>query len=345
MDQYFFSRDFPIPARYYAALRDVLRAKGVDDTPVWRRSGIKHERLSVPDAGVSLAEVERIVEALCEMGEASVALSLGRRIRLSKLSLLGYAILASPTIDYAIRVTSRYFPLIFSAMQMQYRVSGNRAEMIVTPTRAMSPECLTFHIEMLSVTAYVDIDELAHEDDLAYELTTSIARPPHADKYAAVMPKAQVLFESRDAPGYSLAFPRSIVSSEPVMADPVSLAVAEQRCREVVARLVSHRHLGEYVTMIMGQSQGAVPSQQELASRLHMSTRTLHRQLRREGLSYRRLYAAEQHRRAARLLANPSLNLTRIAVELGYSDVSNFIRAFRSQAGMSPAEFRHRHLA
>lgn len=45
-------------------------------------------------------------------------------------------------------------------------------------------------------------------------------------------------------------------------------------------------------------------------------------------------------RHAARLLAEPELPITRIAFEVGFGDLSNFVRTFHRAAGLSPRRFR-----
>lgn len=45
-------------------------------------------------------------------------------------------------------------------------------------------------------------------------------------------------------------------------------------------------------------------------------------------------------RRAARLLADPLRPVTEVALEVGFSDLSNFVRTFRRAAGVSPGAFR-----
>lgn len=45
-------------------------------------------------------------------------------------------------------------------------------------------------------------------------------------------------------------------------------------------------------------------------------------------------------RHAARLLADPLRRVTDIALEVGFADLSNFVRTFRRAAGVSPAAFR-----
>ena len=45
-------------------------------------------------------------------------------------------------------------------------------------------------------------------------------------------------------------------------------------------------------------------------------------------------------RRAARLLADPARSVTDVAFDVGFADLSNFVRTFRRAAGVSPRTFR-----
>jgi AraC-like DNA-binding protein len=45
-------------------------------------------------------------------------------------------------------------------------------------------------------------------------------------------------------------------------------------------------------------------------------------------------------RRAARLLAEDSRSVTDVAYDVGFNDVSNFVRTFHRAAGVSPSAFR-----
>jgi AraC-like DNA-binding protein len=47
-------------------------------------------------------------------------------------------------------------------------------------------------------------------------------------------------------------------------------------------------------------------------------------------------------RRATRLLADTSLSITEIAYEVGFADLSNFVRTFHRTVGCSPRDFRRR---
>jgi AraC-like DNA-binding protein len=73
-----------------------------------------------------------------------------------------------------------------------------------------------------------------------------------------------------------------------------------------------------------------------------MTARTLQRRLADVGFTYSGLVAAARTRQAIELLTTTEMPIAEIAAELGYTDQSNFGRAFRRRTGMSPLVFRRR---
>jgi AraC-like DNA-binding protein len=71
-----------------------------------------------------------------------------------------------------------------------------------------------------------------------------------------------------------------------------------------------------------------------------LSLRTLQRKLAECGTSYRRIHQSVLLRVAQQRLSESSMRVTDIAAELGYTDASNFARAFQSQTGLSPSKYR-----
>jgi AraC-like DNA-binding protein len=77
-----------------------------------------------------------------------------------------------------------------------------------------------------------------------------------------------------------------------------------------------------------------------IAETLNSSTRSLQRRLAEEGLTYSQLLAETRMRFAANWLKNTDMSVAEIAFDLGYTDASNFTRAFRQKTGVSPQAFR-----
>lgn len=77
-----------------------------------------------------------------------------------------------------------------------------------------------------------------------------------------------------------------------------------------------------------------------VAQQLGMHARTLQRRLAEEGTSFATLMERERAEQAARMLANPGLQLRQVTALLGYTEQSTFNRSFRRWYGTTPRAFR-----
>jgi AraC-like DNA-binding protein len=77
-----------------------------------------------------------------------------------------------------------------------------------------------------------------------------------------------------------------------------------------------------------------------VAESLQMSRRVLQRGLESQGLTYSLIVSETRTRQASRWLEQTDKPIAEIAFDLGYSDPSNFTRAFRRRTGLSPQAFR-----
>jgi len=84
-----------------------------------------------------------------------------------------------------------------------------------------------------------------------------------------------------------------------------------------------------------------VPSMADVARRLGMSERTLHRRLARRGGAYRALVERTRRDLAESLLHRHDYPLAEVAFLTGFSEQSAFHRAFKRWTDQTPAAFRH----
>lgn len=330
-----------MPARYYGQLSAVLVSNGIDPIAVINKAGLELSRLTDPEGQLTLDELERLVAAVTALGgDDGLTLQLGRQIRLRDHNVVGFAVLSSPSIDYALRLVARFFRLIFPAFRMRYRVNDSIAEVLLTPTMSMSHACLAFHIEMIAAASLTALEELYQGDLHGYEVELSPNLPSDLNRYRQLMPNAKWHFGALAQPGLRIRFPAAVVRSVPTMANRETLDVAEQRCGALLNQIVSSKNIGEWTRMMLRESAEGLPGIADLAATLNISTRTFHRYLKREGFVYRSLCTEERERRARELLTSSRFSMSRIAQELGYSDTSNFMRAFRAAVGCTPSEYR-----
>lgn len=333
-----------IPARYYARMAELLLAQGVDVAALLKKADITLAELQ-GEALLQLEQVERLVDAALRVtGRTDLGPRLGRALKLSSHSIVGYAMLSSPTVGYALHLAARFFRLIMPTFRMRYRRAGQSLEITYAPLASMSRQCFEFHLEAIVVATHWEARDLLQQRMPGYALYLSYPEPPHAARYAELT-EARCHFGWDMRPGARFVFPAAIIDQPLALADPSALQMAEARCSALVRRVVSDGHVSNWVRMMLGEASDGMPTLDELARTLNLSSRTLNRYLQKEGPGFRELAKQVRHERARAMLAEGILSVNQIAYELGYSDAANFTRAFRRLAGLSPSRYRDRHAA
>jgi AraC-like DNA-binding protein len=81
-------------------------------------------------------------------------------------------------------------------------------------------------------------------------------------------------------------------------------------------------------------------SENDVATRIHMTPRTMRRRLDEEGTRFRAIVEQLRYQMARQFLSTSQLDCVDIALLLGYSEASAFSRAFRRWSGQSPDAWR-----
>ena len=145
------------------------------------------------------------------------------------------------------------------------------------------------------------------------------------------------------APRNVLRFPDETLKSAPAAANS---AIAEQVVRyteALMSRLASNTVADRAAAVVRSLLvEGHRPDRPAVARRLHMSERTLQRQLREEGTSFKVVRDRVREGTSRALLSNASLKVEAVGRSVGFAEGSSFSKAFTRWAGHSPARFRAR---
>ncbi|MGD2061075.1 MAG: helix-turn-helix transcriptional regulator [Acidimicrobiia bacterium] len=82
------------------------------------------------------------------------------------------------------------------------------------------------------------------------------------------------------------------------------------------------------------------PRKSQIARRLGMSERTLHRRLAERGETFQSIALRAQREAAESLLSGGGSSLAEVTFLTGFSDQSAFTRAFKGWTGQTPQRFR-----
>ena len=164
------------------------------------------------------------------------------------------------------------------------------------------------------------------------------ARPAHADDYALIYTENS----SFGSPCLAARFNANLLDL-PVRRDEAALAAFLEDAPGKLTTL--YRRDREMVLRVRDLLRAALPaalSLEDVADRLHVSPRTVHRRLEEEGSSFRGIKDALRRDMALARLTKTQEPIARIAADLGYADTSAFYRAFVDWTGMAPAHYRRR---
>lgn len=326
--------DREVPARYFGRLLELLNQHQVRIDTLVDGLQIDLASLLAPDATMRLSQVDTLVQRLAtQTGRHDWGFDLGLRLRLTSHLILGYGLLASPTIGYAFQMLSRYFSMLTPTFRVQLRRDAQYGTLNLVPVLPMSHACLVFHTDAIAAAVDTVVGELLGERMPRYDLDIALDLP-HRARYD-VLRLARCRFGVGGMAGLRIRFPIALLEAPLSLADAGALKEAESRCEATFRKVIASGQVAGWVRMMLREANGGLPSLEELAHTLNLSSRTLDRHLKAEGAGFRPLAAEVMVERAQALLAQ-GLPVTTVALELGYTDASNFARAFRRATGGSP---------
>ncbi len=210
-----------------------------------------------------------------------------------------------------------------------------------------------------SVFAYsagrqTDFDQRHHADHIiapilrlmqAYGVSPPVAVTilvPHGDRHHRRVLEDALQLPVVYSPSLTgLAFPRHYLESPRLVPLRATAQPSMSELRAMV-RARPPRSMAELVlSTIHTQLLNRQVSIDATAAQLHISTRSLQRQLMNEGTSFRELVDRARRDRAVALLVDSDEPVSDIGTSLGYEDTSHFTRAFRRWFGTTPSSFRN----
>jgi AraC-like DNA-binding protein len=323
-----------MPGAYVLYSLELVKRWGIAPSDFLAGSGISPDSLADPRVRVPIATIVNLIERARELTrEPAIGFYLGVQMGVSAHGYVGAAALAASTMRQAIDLAIRFMPILTTALQLRLRVEGRDASLIIEEHADFGPARDAILLAALYGIRHIGQgltgQELVGYADLA------LPPPPYHQRLLRIAPRVRF-----DQPLHRLFFDASRLDLAYPLADPVALQIALDRCERILGTLGETPRVTARVRGLFGADKGALPSIEDIAQALHVSARTLKRQLAAEGTSFSLLVDEERRERAMFLLGSPALSLKDIADRLGYANLANFTRAFQRWTGQAPGEYR-----
>ncbi|BFM15552.1 AraC family transcriptional regulator [Maricurvus nonylphenolicus] len=147
-----------------------------------------------------------------------------------------------------------------------------------------------------------------------------------------------------DQPKNFIAFKKDILDIPLSDSDPALLKILKQHANQILEQISEEKSLAEHVKLLIATNLGTEQlNTTSIANSLNMSVRNLHRLLSEKGTSFQQLRDQTTLEIAKEALLETQSSVTDIALKLGFSESSAFVRKFKQQSGMTPLQFRKSH--
>jgi AraC-like DNA-binding protein len=309
---------------------------GVDPLPLFRESRIDPAKFQTPGSRVPFSKMDVLWKLATEASaDAEFGIQVGSRVTPGDFYVLGHAWLASETLHDAFRRLARFIQVLSTVgSSLDVRIEGDSCTLIETfANRIVQPQPAAMDAGFVALTRMCDFVTAAPVRPWRVVLPEGI--DGRGINYAATL-GCPVEFGDVEVWQFSKADVEArLTGSIPEVADAVEIIA-----NEYLASLDEGTVAREVREMIIQMMPSGQSDQESVAKRLYRSRSTLQRQLVAEGTSYRQILESTRQSLAENYLRSDDYSQAEVAFMLGFTDQSNFARAFRRWTGMTPGEFR-----
>jgi AraC-like DNA-binding protein len=330
------SRGVSVSIRSVMPLLMYLRARGPDVNAFLAEQGVDSVLLRDPEARLPHATAIRLWQAAGKLtNDADLGLHVAEAIRPGQFGALDYALRTSANLGAAYTRLSNFHRLLHDAAQVVLEIERDRAILShLLPLPGGAPRPVS---EFILAGWLVTSRQATGTDCTPAEVRFPHSMPADTSEHGRIFGCALKFGHERS----ELVFPRRLLELPLLKVDPVLQGIVEAQVKALLAKLPKGEATTDAVRRFLTQElSDGQPQLAQIAPRLRMSARTLHRRLEQEGTTFRRILTEVRRELAVRHLTEGRLAVGEIAFLLGFSEVSAFHRAFKHWTGHAPRAYR-----
>ncbi|MFT6153927.1 MAG: AraC-like DNA-binding protein [Bermanella sp.] len=267
--------------------------------------------------------------------DPTYALKLGEQFFINNDSILACRVMSSKNTQQAMTLLSKYQTLLSGFLDLDFKITDEFG--ILTINEKFPLSGAYSHFVEYSLSAVFSIGKFClGEKDL--QVTFEFERDDQG---------AKPYFESflKNSVNFNCAHNRVLISLKTlqksiIFADAIAAEKVEKLCELHVKKLISDTEVIQKVKSTIRNMPFKELCLEIIADRMHMSPRTLRRQLQAQGVSFKLLFENERKSIALKRIERQDISLEKLADLLGYNSASSLSRAFKRWFGVSPNHYK-----
>ena len=321
-----------------ALLATSLQAEyGIDPEPIFLQAGLPLTPPESPQLRYPLVKLRKLWDLSREAsGDVTIGLKTGRYAKPTHFYAFGYSWLASSTLLDAMQRLARYFQVLSTAsVEISLKETADSyALSAVFPDKSKSPPKEGIDCGMTAILTLCDVVAEKEIRPRRVELTCPATVHPEAYRRAL---RAPVLFNAEVG---TLYFDKDSLRAPLPHATPDVASATDKIAEQYIETLDPHKVASKVKRLLIDLLPSGTVDQELVSSHLNRSTSTLQRQLQGEGMSYREVLESTQRSLAETYLRDKKHSHAQIAYLLGFSEQSNFSRAFKRWTSTTPRQYQ-----
>lgn len=316
-----------------------LHDYGIDVESIYRDAGLDYTSGALPGTRYPTDRMQEMWRLAVERtADPCFGLSVAEHVQPQALHGLGFVWLSSDTLFDALSRLVKYQRLISTVVDISLQETRDSVNLAVNILH--SPDRVVPASIDAASGVFIQMCRMAVCGPFnPQRVTLKRARPPCAERFESFF-QAPVQF---GAEKNMLYFDLQPLHKPLPGADAELLRVNDQVVIDYLARFDKESVSMQVRSLLIEHLPDGQPTQKGIASALNLSVRNLQRKLESEGTSFKELRDNTRKELATQYIRDTNRRFGEITYLLGFSEPSNFTRAFRRWTGLSPNEYRQRH--
>lgn len=322
-----------------AAIFDMLVSLGVSADAVLRDVNVSLQEVHSPRARISLTQLMTISQNAIRLStDGHLPYRIGASIHISTYGMYGYAILCCPDFRKAMDFATHYHALAAPLATISFTEQMGQASWTIEPnSRAAGDSALYRFITEMQIGIHISL----MRDIMGPTFMPSGIELTYARAEDFNLPLDQVGCPVRfDQPADRIVFQAHWLDQAAGLGNKLTYPTIVALCDDLLGDLKLRVGVAGKIRAILLRDIANPPTFEDTAKLLGVNDRSLRRQLRQQGFSFRGLRDELRTQIALKYLRGTDLANEDIALALGFSDAANFRRAFHRWTNKAPSDIR-----
>lgn len=323
-----------------AALINTVAEQGITSDVVLR--DIQLDAAHINDSTI-LTSISQYIDA-CEnviaaSADVSTAFQMGRHLHLSAYGVYGHGLMCSSTLRDFFEFAVKYQALATPAVRFNWREEADVAVWVFFDTygHLITQRSREFLIRQQMAQQMTHLIDTAGAGCRPIKALFAFADAGDKATYERLL-GCECVF---DCPVSELHYPQSVLSQVPQFANRLTHASLQEACDRLMRQTKCHSGVTGEVHQMLKLTPEQFPTMEQIALHMHITTRTLRRKLVAEGTDYGTILDGVRGSLAVEYLQTTKMTTEDIAIKVGFSDGSNFRRAFKRWTGKTTRQMRY----